>query len=70
MDFSVSRSNRLLTDARSNVFVYMTDYGGNEFLEFQDNEEISAFDVADPFEKIWQKKRCARAKSISTGKRY
>ena len=51
------RTKRLLTDDRSNVFVYMTGHGGNEFLKFQDNEEISAFDVADAFEQMWQKKR-------------
>ncbi|KZS97591.1 hypothetical protein SISNIDRAFT_449125 [Sistotremastrum niveocremeum HHB9708] len=54
---SVPRSKRLLTDERSNVFVYMTGHGGNEFLKFQDNEEISAFDIADAFEQMWQKKR-------------
>jgi phosphatidylinositol glycan class K len=37
----------------------MTGHGGNEFLKFQDNEEMSAFDVADAFEQMWQKKRCA-----------
>ncbi|EPQ52040.1 hypothetical protein GLOTRDRAFT_80198 [Gloeophyllum trabeum ATCC 11539] len=57
MDSSVPRSKRLLTDDRSNVFVYMTGHGGNEFLKFQDNEEISAFDIADAFEQMWQKKR-------------
>ncbi|TDL16144.1 hypothetical protein BD410DRAFT_902188 [Rickenella mellea] len=57
MDNAVPRSKRLLTDARSNVFVYMTGHGGNEFLKFQDNEEISAFDIADAFEQMWQKKR-------------
>ena len=46
-----------MTDDRSNIFVYMTGHGGNEFLKFQDNEEISAFDVADAFEQMWQKKR-------------
>lgn len=51
------RSKRLLTDDRSNVFVYMTGHGGNEFLKFQDQEEISAFDIADAFEQMWQKKR-------------
>lgn len=57
MDPSVPRSKRLLTDDRSNVFVYMTGHGGNEFLKFQDNEEISAFDIADAFEQMYQKKR-------------
>ncbi|EIM88747.1 uncharacterized protein STEHIDRAFT_75515 [Stereum hirsutum FP-91666 SS1] len=54
---SVPRSKRLLTDDRSNIFVYMTGHGGNEFLKFQDNEEISAFDIADAFEQMWSKKR-------------
>ncbi|PPQ86688.1 hypothetical protein CVT25_006763 [Psilocybe cyanescens] len=57
MDPSVPRSKRLLSDERSNIFVYMTGHGGNEFLKFQDNEEISAFDVADAFEQMYQKKR-------------
>jgi len=57
MDASVPRSKRLLTDDRSNIFVYMTGHGGNEFLKFQENEEISAFDIADAFEQMWQKKR-------------
>lgn len=51
------RSKRLLTDDRSNIFVYMTGHGGDEFLKFQDSEEISAFDIADAFEQMWQKKR-------------
>ena len=58
MDASVPRTKRLLSDASSNVFVYMTGHGGNEFLKFQDTEEISAFDLADAFEQMWQKKRC------------
>jgi phosphatidylinositol glycan class K len=37
----------------------MTGHGGDEFLKFQDSEEISAFDLADAFEQMWQKKRCA-----------
>ncbi|KAF8875063.1 peptidase C13 family-domain-containing protein [Infundibulicybe gibba] len=57
MEPSVPRSKRLLTDDRSNVFVYMTGHGGSEFLKFQDNEEISAFDIADAFEQMYQKKR-------------
>ncbi|KAI5919782.1 peptidase C13 family-domain-containing protein [Camillea tinctor] len=51
------RSKRLLTDDRSNIFVYMTGHGGNEFLKFQDAEEIGAFDLADAFEQMWEKRR-------------
>ncbi|KIM27984.1 hypothetical protein M408DRAFT_329657 [Serendipita vermifera MAFF 305830] len=57
VDPSLPRSKRLLTDEKSNIFVYMTGHGGDEFLKFQDNEEISAFDIADAFEQMWQKKR-------------
>ncbi|EGX45819.1 hypothetical protein AOL_s00117g24 [Orbilia oligospora ATCC 24927] len=51
------RSKRLLTDDRSNIFIYMTGHGGNEFLKFQDAEEISAFDIADAFQQMFEKKR-------------
>ena len=54
------RSKRLLTDDRSNILVYMTGHGGNEFLKFQDAEEISAFDLADAFEQMWEKRRWVR----------
>jgi glycosylphosphatidylinositol transamidase (GPIT) subunit GPI8 len=53
------RSKRLMTDERSNILVYMTGHGGNEFLKFQDAEEISAFDLADAFGQMWEKKRYA-----------
>jgi phosphatidylinositol glycan class K len=51
------RSKRLMTDERSNVLVYLTGHGGNEFLKFQDAEEVSAFDIADAFAQMWEKKR-------------
>ncbi|WVO22754.1 uncharacterized protein IAS62_004090 [Cryptococcus decagattii] len=54
---TVPRSKRLLSDASSNVFIYMTGHGGNEFLKFQDNEEVSAYDVADAIEQMWEKRR-------------
>ncbi|KAK4687982.1 GPI-anchor transamidase subunit K, partial [Tremellales sp. Uapishka_1] len=54
-DEHVPASKRLLTDASSNVFIYMTGHGGNEFLKFQDNEEVSAFDIADAIEQIYNK---------------
>lgn len=50
-------SKRLTTDERSNILIYMTGHGGNEFLKFQDSEEISSFDLADAFEQMWEKKR-------------
>lgn len=51
------RSKRLLTDENSNIFIYMTGHGGNEFLKFQDAEEIGAHDLADAFAQMHEKKR-------------
>ncbi|ORX57525.1 hypothetical protein DM01DRAFT_1284350 [Hesseltinella vesiculosa] len=51
------KTKRLLSDDRSNIFVYMTGHGGDEFLKFQDAEEISAYDVADAFKQMYEKKR-------------
>ncbi|GAO46251.1 hypothetical protein SAICODRAFT_56678 [Saitoella complicata NRRL Y-17804] len=53
----VPKSKRLGSDERSNVLVYMTGHGGDEFLKFQDSEEISAWDLADAFAQMWEKKR-------------
>ncbi|RPA79100.1 hypothetical protein BJ508DRAFT_145849 [Ascobolus immersus RN42] len=57
VDEDTPRSKRLLSDAGSNVLVYMTGHGGNEFLKFQDAEELGAWDVADAVEQMWEKKR-------------
>jgi len=57
VDEDMPRSKRLLTDDHSNILIYMTGHGGNEFLKFQDAEEISAFDVADAFEQMFEKGR-------------
>ena len=35
----------------------MTGHGGDGFLKFQDNEEISAVELADVIEQMWRKKR-------------
>ncbi|ORZ18471.1 peptidase C13 family-domain-containing protein [Absidia repens] len=51
------KSKRLLSDDRSNIFVYMTGHGGDEFLKFQDAEEISAYDLADAFKQMSEKNR-------------
>ncbi|KMU82591.1 GPI-anchor transamidase [Coccidioides immitis H538.4] len=53
----VPRSKRLGSDAGSNVLVYMTGHGGDQFLKFQDSEEIGAWDLADAFGQMWEKKR-------------
>jgi phosphatidylinositol glycan class K len=37
----------------------MSGHGGDEFLKFQDSEELSAMDLADCVEQMYQKKRCS-----------
>lgn len=56
-DDGVPASKRLLTDEGSNILIYMTGHGGNEFLKFQDSEEISSWDLADAFSQMREKKR-------------
>lgn len=51
------RNKRLMSDDGSNIFVYMTGHGGEGFLKFQDNEEITNKELADAFQQMWEKKR-------------
>lgn len=50
----VPASQRLLSDADSNVFLYLTGHGGDEFFKFQDAGEISSYDLADAFHAMHQ----------------
>ncbi|CAB4058610.1 PIGK [Lepeophtheirus salmonis] len=54
---STPRSKRLLSDAGSNVLIYMTGHGGDGFLKFQDSEEVTNIELADAFEQMRSKKR-------------
>lgn len=56
-DPSVPRAKRLLSDSNSNVLVYITGHGGNEFIKFQDTEELLAADVADALAQMHRKGR-------------
>ncbi|EMG45566.1 hypothetical protein G210_4250 [Candida maltosa Xu316] len=56
-DSEQARSKRLLTDENSNIFIYLTGHGGNEFLKFQDAEEITAHDLGDAFSIMHEQKR-------------
>lgn len=51
------RSKRLLTDKNSNVLLYLTGHGGDEFLKFQDQHEILSKDLADALHQMKQKNR-------------
>ena len=41
-----------MTDAGSNILIYMTGHGGDGFLKFQDSEEITNIELADAFEQV------------------
>lgn len=45
----------------------MTGHGGDEFLKFQDQEEISAFDLADAFASMHTKRRFVCSNALSFG---
>lgn len=51
------RSKRLLSDEGSNILIYMSGHGGDNFLKFQDTEEINTNDLADAFEQMREMKR-------------
>ena len=53
----VPRGKRLLTDERSNILIYMTGHGGDEFLKFNDQEEITSHDFADAIQQMHQQQR-------------
>jgi phosphatidylinositol glycan class K len=50
-------NKRLLTDDRSNVLVYMTGHGGDQFIKFRDTTTVSAPDLADALEQMKAKGR-------------
>ncbi|EPZ33795.1 hypothetical protein ROZALSC1DRAFT_29499 [Rozella allomycis CSF55] len=53
----VPQSKRLMTDENSNILVYMTGHGGEDFLKFQDSEEITSIELADTFNQMFEMKR-------------
>jgi phosphatidylinositol glycan class K len=44
----------LNTNADSHILVYMTGHGGDSFLKFQDNEEITSLQLAEVFQYMYQ----------------
>lgn len=54
---STPRNKRLLTDASSNIFIFITGHSGEEFIKFQDWEELTSTDIADAFKQMQQQRR-------------
>jgi GPI-anchor transamidase subunit K len=51
------KNQRMDSDEHSNILIYMTGHGGDEFLKFQDSTEISSQDFADAFDEMFEKRR-------------
>ncbi|XWS58383.1 hypothetical protein CRYUN_Cryun08bG0029600 [Craigia yunnanensis] len=51
------RSKHLLSDEGSHILLYMTGHGGDEFLKFQDSEELQSHDLADVVKQMKEKHR-------------
>jgi phosphatidylinositol glycan class K len=45
-------SRVLHTNSSSNILVYVTGHGGDQFFKFQDEEELMADDIAEVFEQM------------------
>lgn len=54
---AVPRSKRLLSDEGSHILLYMTGHGGDEFLKFQDADELQSHDLADAVKQMKEKRR-------------
>jgi len=54
---STPKTKRLDTDDNSNILVYLTGHGGENFLKFHDKEEIQSQDLADVFMMMHNQKR-------------
>ncbi|CAL8099209.1 unnamed protein product [Calicophoron daubneyi] len=54
---STPSSKRLNTDENSNILIFMTGHGGEGFLKFRDENELSSSELADAIEQMWQKRR-------------
>eukprot|EP00198_Chlamydomonas_reinhardtii_P008214 XP_001697551.1 predicted protein [Chlamydomonas reinhardtii] len=53
----VPLSRRMLSDNSSNVLVYLSGHGGDEFMKFNDVEELLAQDLADALAQMSEKGR-------------
>lgn len=54
---STPRNKRLLTDSMSNILIFITGHSGEEFIKFQDWEEITSTDIADAFGQMHKQNR-------------
>eukprot|EP01063_Lacrimia_lanifica_P039944 TRINITY_DN890_c3_g1_i1.p1 TRINITY_DN890_c3_g1~~TRINITY_DN890_c3_g1_i1.p1 ORF type:complete len:367 (+),score=149.80 TRINITY_DN890_c3_g1_i1:45-1145(+) len=51
---NTAANKRLLSDKDSNVMVYLSGHGGDQFLKFQDATEVTHQDVQDTLWQMWE----------------
>ena len=53
---NTGRRRVLHTNSESNVLIYMTGHGGDQFFKFQDEEEITSYDFANLMHEMYLRK--------------
>ena len=56
-DHDTPQNKRLNSDNSSNIFIYMSGHGGDEFLKFHDEEELSAYEISLILKEMHIKRR-------------
>jgi phosphatidylinositol glycan class K len=54
---SLSKNKQLNSDSDSNILIYLTGHGGDEFLKFRDQEEMSSADLSYALSEMHAKGR-------------
>lgn len=54
-DKNIAITKRLQSNNESNILVYLSGHGGDEFFKFHDAEEISALDIAESIKELERK---------------
>ncbi len=54
---NIPTSKTLNTNEHSNILIFMSGHGGDEFFKFQDYEEITSDDIALIFDEMYSRKR-------------
>ncbi|KAM7540825.1 hypothetical protein Aperf_G00000036369 [Anoplocephala perfoliata] len=62
---SAPASKKLNTDQYSNILIYMTGHGGDGFLKFQDDNELSSVELADVINQMWLRRRLSQWEASS-----
>lgn len=51
----------LQTNEESNLLIYVTGHGGDKFFKFQDEEELTAQDIANLMERLYRERKFKQA---------